>query len=158
MDERSSKRRNTAGTARTTKGRRSRAIPIHPKLKQLLETLEHKPDGYVFHAPRGGQLRPRNVLDVFIREVIEPLKKRFPTPEGEIGFEDGRLPGFRHFFCSQSFLGGASEGEIREWLGHAESKIVEHYRHLRNADALRKMRQIDFTGPEDSDTPRDGAS
>ena len=73
-------------------------------------------------------------------------------PAGEIGFEHGRLHSFRHFFCGQSFLGGASEGEIREWLGHAESKMVEHYRHLRNEDAQRMMGQIDFTGPEASDT------
>ena len=158
MDERSSKRRKRAGTARTTKGRRSRTIPIHPRLRQLLQTLEHKPDGYVFHAPRGGRIHPRNVLDIFIREVIEPLTEKFPTPPGEIGFEHGRLHSFRHFFCSQSFLGGASEGEIREWLGHAESKMVEHYRHLSNEDAQRKMEQIDFTGPDDSDTPRDGVS
>ena len=158
MDERSSKRRKAAGTARTTKGRRSRVIPIHPRLKQLLKTLEHQPDGYIFHARRGGRLHSRNVLHDFIEEVIEPVKEKFPTSPGEIGFEHGRLHSFRHFFCSQAFLGGASEGEIREWLGHAESKMVEHYRHLRNEDAQRKMEQIDFTGSEDSDTPRAGNS
>ena len=156
MDERSSKRRKAAGTARTTKGRRSRTLPIHPRLKRLLETLERRSDGYVFHAHRGGRLRPRNVLHDFIQEVIEPLKERFPTSPGETGFEHGRIHSFRHFFCSQAFLGGASEGEIREWLGHAESRMVEHYRHLRNEDAQRKMEQIEFTGPEDSDTPRAG--
>ncbi|MEN6495293.1 MAG: tyrosine-type recombinase/integrase [Thermoguttaceae bacterium] len=158
MDERSSKRRKAAGTARTTKGRRSRVIPIHTRLKHLLKTLEHQPDGYVLHARRGGRLHPRNILHDFIQEVIEPLKEKFPTSPGEIGFEHGRIHSFRHFFCSQTFLGGASEGEIREWLGHAESKMVELYRHLRNEDAQRKMEQIDFTGPEDSDTPRAGNS
>ena len=83
---------------------------------------------------------------VFIDNVIEPLKSKFPVPGGEIGFEQGRLHSFRHFFCSQAFLGGASEGEIREWLGHADSKMVEHYRQLRNDDAQRKMEQIDFMG------------
>lgn len=70
------------------------SIPIHPRLRKLLEALERKPDGYVFHARRGGRLRPRNVLHMFIRDVIEPLKKRFPTPPGEIGFEHGRLHSF----------------------------------------------------------------
>jgi integrase len=40
----------------------------------------------------------------------------------------------------------ASEGEIKEWLGHADSKMVEHYRHLRSEDAQRKMQQVDFLG------------
>ena len=30
---------------------------------------------------------------------------------------------------SEMILGGVSEGEIREWVGHADSKMVEHYRH-----------------------------
>jgi integrase len=143
-DERSSRRMRRAGTARTTKGRRSRKIPIHPGLKELLMSMERQADGYVFHAARGGKLLARNVLQMFIDGVIDPLKKKFPTPAGEIGFEHGRLHSFRHFFCSQAFLGGASEGEIKEWLGHADSKMVEHYRHLRSEDAQRKMGQIEF--------------
>ncbi len=156
QDERASRRKKTAGTARTTKGRRSRTIPIHPRLQELLLTMERGPDGRVFHAPRGGKLNPDNVLPIFIRDVIEVLKEQFPTPQGEIGFEHGRLHSFRHYFCSQCFLGGASEGEIKEWLDHADSKMVEHYRHLRNEDAQRKMEQIDFTGREDRDTPPAG--
>ena len=81
---------------------------------------------------------------MFIDDVIEPLKKKFPTPDGEIGFAHGRLHSFRHFFCSQAFLGYASEGEIKEWLGHADSKMVEHYRHLRSEDAQRKMARLTF--------------
>jgi integrase len=86
------------------------------------------------------------VLQAFIDDVIEPLKTKFPAAEGEIGFEHGRLHGLRHYFCSQAFLSGVSEGEIKEWLGHADSKMVEHYRHLRSEDAQRKMGQIDFLG------------
>ncbi len=148
-DERFSNRKRRSGAARKTKGRRSRAIPIHPRLRDLLHNLKRTPDGYVFHSQRGCRLRPNNALHTFIEEVIEPLKEQFATPAGEIGFEHARLHSFRHFFCSQAFLGGASEGEIREWLGHADSKMVEHYRHLRNEDAQRKMKQIDFVGLDD---------
>lgn len=143
-DERSSRRKQQAGTVRTTKGRRSRTIPIHLELRELLVGLPRVADGFVFHAARGGRVRTRNVLEQFIQHVIEPLKTTFTTPDGEIGFEHGRLHSFRHFFCSQCFLGGASEGEIKEWLGHADSKMVEHYRHLRSEDARRKMNQIRF--------------
>lgn len=151
-DERSSHRKQQTGIARTTKGRRSRTIPIHPRLLALLMTFDRSQGGRVFHAARGGILRPRNVLATFIDQVIEPLKERFPTPNGEIGFEHGRLHSFRHYFCSQAFLGGASEGEIRDWLGHADSKMVEHYRHVRNEDAHRKMEQITFVDEGDTDT------
>lgn len=141
-DERSSRFKRLAGSARTTKGRRSRTILIHTELRTLLVGLGRKPDGFVFHAALGGRVLARNVLEQFIKHVIEPLQTKFPTPQGEIGFEHGRLHSFRHYFCSQCFLGGASEGEIKEWLGHADSKMVEHYRHLRGEDAQRKMSQI----------------
>jgi integrase len=41
-------------------------------------------------------------------------------------------------------IAGASKGEVREWLGHRDSKIVERYRHLRSEDAQRRMNQTDF--------------
>lgn len=147
-DERASRRKRLAGTMRTTKGKRSRKIPIHPRLREVLAAIKRGTDGRVFHAERGGQLRPRNVLTAFIQDVIEPLAEMFPTPEGEIGFAHGRLHSFRHFFVSQAFLGGASEGEIREWVGHADSKMVEHYRHLGRKDAVRRMEQISFVDPD----------
>lgn len=152
-DERSSRRKREAGTARTTKGRRSRTIPVHSELRDVIAKLPRKADGLVFHGSMGGRLRPRNVLEQFIRHVITPLSKEYSTPEGEIGFRDGRLHSLRHFFCSQCFLGGASEGEIREWLGHADSKMVEHYRHLRSEDAQRKMNQIRFLDRSDESRP-----
>ncbi len=156
-DERSSHRKKQTGSMRTTKGRRSRIIPIHPCIHDVLASLPRGADGRVLHAERGGPLLPENVLQALIHHVIAKLKDEFPTPEGEIGFEHGRLHSFRHFFCSQAFLNGASEGEIREWLGHADSKMVEYYRHLRQEDAMRRMQQINFLPPGDLPNPRQTA-
>lgn len=149
-DERSSLRRQQMGNARRTKGRRGRALPIHPQLRKVLKGLERESDGRLLHGPRGGKLKPDTVRRILIRDVLEPLKDRFPTPEGEIGFEHGRLHSFRHYFVSQSFLSGASEGEIMEWVGHRDSKMVAHYRHLKNEDSQRKMQQINFLGTNES--------
>jgi integrase len=143
-DERASRRKRLSGTARTTKGRKSRNIPIHATLKAVLIALPRHPDGLVLHAAQGGKLRPRNVLEQLLRHAIKPLADRFPTPPGDNGFANGTVHGLRHFFCSEAFISGASEGDIREWLGHADSKMVEHYRHLRSEDAQRKMDQIQF--------------
>lgn len=149
-DERSSARRRKTGAVRTTKGRRSRTVPIHPLLRSVLEQMPQHSDGRLFHGPRGGKLKPDTVRRILIRDVLEPLKKRFPTPPGEIGFEHGRLHSFRHYFVSQAFLSGASEGEIQEWVGHQDSKMVAHYRHLRNEDSQRKMQRIQILGTMDA--------
>lgn len=57
-DERASSRKRKLDTARTTKGRRSRSMPIHPDLAKLLLTLDKRPDGRVFHAAREGRSGP----------------------------------------------------------------------------------------------------
>lgn len=149
-DERSSNKRKRLGTVRKTKGRRSRTLPIHPDLRKVLDRLTPHKDGRLFHGPRGGKLKPDTVRTMLIRDVIQPLKERFPTPESEIGFEHGRVHSFRHFFVSQAFLSGVAEGEIMEWVGHQDSKMVAHYRHLRDEDSQRSMEQINFFGERNS--------
>jgi hypothetical protein len=116
--------------------------------------MAHNPDGLVFAGPKGRRLKADVVRNIFIREVLKPLRLKFPTPAGEIGFEHGRLHSFRHYFISQAFLGGASEGEIRSWVGHLDSRIIERYRHLRSEDARRKMEQIKFFGGDTNKLPK----
>jgi integrase len=155
-DDRASSRRKRLGSVRTTKGKRGRILPIHPNLRTVLTELKRHPDGRVFHGPREGVLKPDTVRVILRREVIEPLKARFPTAPGEIGFEHATPHSFRHFFCSQAFLGGASEADIKDWLGHRDSRMVAHYRHLADADSQRKMQGIDFLGRGDGTVPPRG--
>ncbi len=120
-DDRASARRSNADQRRT-KGRRGRVIPIHSALQRVLEELPRHADGRLFHGPKGGKLKPDTVRNIFVRDVIGPLKSEFPTPKGEVGFTDGRLHSFRHYFVSQAFLQGATESEIKQWVGHRDSR------------------------------------
>ncbi len=79
-DERASTHRQAVGGARLLKGKRSRSIPLNADFWQVLERMPHHADGLVFHGPRGGLLKPDTVRLVLVREVIAPLKGRFPTP------------------------------------------------------------------------------
>ncbi len=134
------------GAIRTTKGGRTRRLPIHSKLLVVLKAMPQHPDGRVFHGPRGGALKQDVVRNNLVDRIISPLKKQFPASKGEIGFEHGRLHSFRHFFVSQACLSGASDGVIRDWVGHTNTEMLERYRHLRNADAQCRMERIDFLG------------
>ncbi len=143
-DRASLKREKLGGTARRTKGRKNRMVPIDSALGQVLNMLPRHVNGRVFQGPTDKDLTQRLVRQTFIDEVIEPLKESFPSPKGEIGFEQGRLHSFRHFFVSRAFICGASEGDIREWVGHSSSRIVEMYRHLRPEESLRKLESLDL--------------
>jgi hypothetical protein len=145
-DNRHSGTAHRANAVRTTKGRRTRRIDIHPQLRTILDTRPRRTDGRVFGGRNGGPVRPDKVLNVLKRDVIAPLKERFPTSAGEIGFEHGRVHSFRHYFVTEAFLGGASEGEVMEWVGHRDSRIVRRYRHLRPDVKQRRMCELPFFG------------
>ncbi|MCH7814806.1 MAG: tyrosine-type recombinase/integrase [Planctomycetes bacterium] len=108
--------------------------------------MPHNIDGRVFHGPRGGKIKPDRVRVLLIRDVIEPLKKRFPTPPGERGFEHGRVHGFRHYFCSAAANAGVPMIVLMVWLGHRDSGMVRHYFHLHDTESQEQMQKLDFAG------------
>jgi integrase len=145
-DESTYGRRRVSRSVRQTKSGRSRSFPIHPDLRQILQGLPRAGDGLVFHGPRQGRLKPDLVRRTLIRDVLQALGDRFPTPEGEAGFATGRLHSFRHYFCSTCANRGVPEQVVMEWLGHADSKMVRHYYHLHDEEAQRQMKRLDFLG------------
>jgi integrase len=150
-DQSASSHRLLKTTVRTLKSGRGRKFPINDNLKPVLRRLPRRTDGFVFHGPRGGRLKPDVVRRVLIRDVLEPLSKRFPTSPGAIGFADGRLHSFCHFFCSLCANRGVSQQVVMRWLGHAESRMVERYYHLHDEEARRQMGRIKLFDEEAED-------
>jgi integrase len=132
----------TRRKARIMKSKRSRSLPIHSELEALLRQVSRAADGYVFRAVRGGRIKPDRVREVLIRDVLKPLAKTFPTAEGEIGFVDGRLHSFRHYFCSLCANTGVPEQVLMTWLGHTNSRMIKRYYHLHNAEAQQQMQKL----------------
>ena len=148
-DERARPRRKQTGQERRIKGKRGRALPIHPAFREVLAALPRHRGGLVFHGEKGVRLSDRRMLEALQGRVIESLKNEFPTPEGEIGFASRTIHGLRHFFCSEAYRNGAKDAELLEWLGHRDSEIMKLYRHLRREDSRRRMEQINFLGSDD---------
>ena len=142
VDESTSARRPSKREVRTTKGKHDRSFPLNSELRPVLEAMPQHVDGYVFHGPLGGRLKADTVRTVLIREVLTPLSDRFPTLEGEVGFKDGRLHSFRHFFCSLCANKNVPQQMVMRWLGHRDSKLVAHYYHLHDEEAQRQMEKI----------------
>jgi len=146
VDESYRRRVGRKREVRRTKTGQSRVFPIHEDLQRVLSRMAKSSDGRVFHGPLGGRLKADTVRRVLIRDVLKKLKEKFPTPEGEIGFEHGRLHSFRHYFCSQCAQIGVPEQIVMSWLGHSSSKMVRHYFHLHDDESQRQMRRMDFLG------------
>jgi integrase len=140
-------RRQHKDETRTTKSGRNRSFPIHSRLLPILTERCSKTDRTtLFRGPENGALRPDGVRNALIKHVLVPLSKRFPSGEDEIGFKDGRLHSFRHYFCSACANSGVPVNMVMEWLGHASSDMVRHYYHLHNDEAQRHMARLDFLG------------
>jgi len=131
-------------TKRTTKTGRSRSFPIHPDLRKVLNESTNNRSGCVFHGPKGGRLKPDTVRLILIRDVLAPLEGQFPTSDDEIGFIDGRLHSFRHYFCSMCANRNVSEQLLMAWLGHRQSAMVKHYYHVDHKEAIRQMSGLDL--------------
>lgn len=134
------------GERRTLKNHRARSFPINEKLLPSLKAMSRGREGFVFHGPRGGRLKPDTVRNILIREVLVPLRERFPSPANEQGFADGRLHSFRHFFCSLCANCGVPERSVMQWLGHSDAAMVRRYYHLDHDEARRHMRQVIVSG------------
>lgn len=145
------RRRVAGGKARTIKNRKSRTFPILPNLKPILEAAASQGDSStVFLGPSGLPLRPDFVRIVLKRDVLAPLEKKFPSAEDEIGFKDGRLHSFRHFFCSLCANRGVPELTVMDWLGHGSSLMVRHYYHLNDQESQRQMAKVSVNWWPDS--------
>lgn len=145
-DETTSAKQRKKGKPRSTKNHRGRTFPIHESLRRVLDGVRPTADGLVFHGPRGGVLKPDTVRRILIRDVLTPLACQFPTAAGEIGFSDGRLHSFRHYFCSSCANSGVPEQVVMRWLGHSSSRMVRHYYHLHDEESQRHMQRLDFLG------------
>lgn len=143
-DESTQARRARRHKAREIKNRRSRSFPIHADLLSVLKALPRRPDGLIFQGPRSGVIKPDTVRNILIADVLESLQSRFPTPAGDVGFGDGRLRSFRHYFCSVCANSNVPEQVVMRWLGHQNSAMVRHYYHLHDDEAQRQMKRLKF--------------
>ena len=115
---------------------------MNEQLLPLLQNIPRHRDGFVFHGPLGGRLKPDTVRNILVKQVLGLLKSRFPTASGETGFEHGRLHSFRHFFCSQCANTGIPERVVMDWLGHVDAEMVRRYYHLDPQESRRQMDRV----------------
>ncbi|MEK6259512.1 MAG: tyrosine-type recombinase/integrase [Planctomycetota bacterium] len=127
----------------TTKSGKGRSLPLLTPLSAQLAQLSRHPDGYVFRGPDGGRLKYYRARKALICEVLKPLQAQFPTNDDEAGVGDGRLHSFRHYFCSLCVDRNIPMQVVMAWLGHQESRMIQHYYHLKDAESHRHGKEID---------------
>jgi len=113
----------TRGRMDTPKSHEGRSVPMAARLARELEAL-HRGSRYggdadlVFCHPETGH-------------VLDPskMRKRFKDSLTRAGVREITFHELRHTFGTQMAAAGAPLRAIQEWMGHADAKTTEIYRH-----------------------------
>ncbi len=100
----------------TTKSMLQRDIPIHPKVKQVIDTLP-KNNEFILQ----GHYNRRRLSGKF-KEIVRKFQ--------EIN-QDMKFHGLRHSFASNLVRRGVSLRIVQELLGHSDISITQIYSHLK---------------------------
>jgi integrase len=128
-----------------TKTHESRKVPIHPRLRPVLESLPKSPHSFVFTAapsqsyPDGGHQIGLKTLNVQFKAIV-----------GRLGMAVGREDGFvihslRHFFETFCVNSAIPQRVVDAWLGHtSDQSMAAHYYMLSDSESQRFMKQVPF--------------
>ncbi len=143
-----------------TKTRESRKVPIHPRLRVVLEGLPTTRRSWLFTAapskkfPAGGNhLSTKRMNEQFTR-----LVKRLEMPAGrDTGFV---IHSLRHFFETFTVNEAIPQRVIDAWLGHRSDKsMAAIYYKLSDADSQSFMLKVPFATPgETTESPKEAVS
>ena len=140
-----------------TKTRESRKVPIHARLRSLLEKMPKTKFTYFFTAspsnryPAGGHwINTKRLNEDFLK-----LLKKLKIPAGR---KNGGMTihGFRHFFKTHCIHCGVPKPVVDTWQGHKiDMSVGAQYYKLFDEDSQRFMKMVSFDTGEsaaDADT------
>jgi integrase len=131
-----------------TKGKRSREIPMHDKVLEVLSKIEPKV-GLVFNSGKSYK-HPNGDGPLNERRLLERVKKICLKLEIE-----GCVHSFRKFFCSFMANQGIPPLTLMSWTGHSDIKIlINSYYKLNEEDSVNFMKKVCRSEDEVSNTER----
>lgn len=113
------------GSAGTTKDKDERFVPIHPRIRGMIESI-----------PRSGD---RLMPGVTERRLLASLKRLCTEANLPTHF---KLHSFRHHFASLCANHHVAYRKALAWLGHSSSDILELYYHLHDDESEAAMRAL----------------
>jgi integrase/recombinase XerD len=113
------------GSNGTTKDKDERFVPIHPRIRPMIDAL-----------PRTGELLLPGIKE---RQLLAALKKACRVARLTGRF---KLHSFRHHFASLCANHHVAYRKALAWLGHSSSDILELYYHLHDEESEAAMRAL----------------
>jgi integrase len=129
-----------------TKNRKSRKVPIHDRLLNMVQTLPLKGRPWVFTQPPSSKY-PRGDHQLNVKRLNEDFQrtvKRLGLPVGR-KHKGLVLHSLRHFFETECVNAGVPQRAVDNWLGHApDGSMPSIYYKLNDDDSQGFMRRVPF--------------
>jgi len=112
-----------------------RAIPISPRLHQLLEALPRR-SPLIVTSPRlpAGDSGPKQISERRLLQSLKTTLKKLGLP--------GHLHTFRHSFISSTLANGTTESTLRSWVGHVDAETFKTYTHVHDRTSQAEMQRL----------------
>ena len=120
------------GGVKTDAGK-NRIIPIHPKIKEIVERYYNENKNYLFEGPKG------------IHAIGDAtFKRRYYQLQEELGFTHNRHS-TRHTFITRMQQVGISDGKLKKIVGHKSKDVTDGiYTHYTPEDLLTEIKKLDY--------------
>jgi integrase len=112
-----------------------RAVPLSDTSRTLLSSLPRK-HRWVFTMPPS-RTCPVSGRQWTERRLLAALKQVLK----KVGLT-GKLHMFRHTFISDALLKGTPVAVVRDWVGHVDPQIIQHYTHVHNEASQAAMQRL----------------
>ena len=126
-------------TAKNTKTKETRRMPLHPRAVEILKELKARQEekgidhGYVFTNRMG---KPYSVEGQGYKRVFKSACKK-------AGIEDFRFHDLRHTFASYLVMRGVDFYTVQELMRHSSPRMTKRYAHLSPEHIRKELRKID---------------
>lgn len=127
-----------------TKTRQSRKVPIHPRLRGMLETISRSNRPWFFTAepspryPDGDHWISTKKLNDRFASVLKKLKLPVGRDSGFV------IHSFRHSFETICINAGIPQRVVDAWLGHSDRSMAAVYYHLSDEESQKFMHAVPF--------------
>lgn len=134
------------GSGGTTKSGKSRRVPLHPSVREMLNALPRHPKSSLVFQAGPSEKHPDGSGPISERRVLRSLK-RLAQRCGLEEWERVTLHSFRHFFASSLARRRISYKYALEFMGHSSSKILDLYFRMFDPDAEQAIQAIEIIEP-----------
>jgi len=128
-----------------TKNGEDRKVPMHPRLRSILEELPKRNCGWFFRSLPSSRY-PQGDHHINVKRLNEDFKKLLTRLDLPVGRDEGfTLHSLRRFFRTTAVNSGVPERVVDLWIGHRDTKQMGTiYYDLSDEASQKFMRTVSF--------------